>query len=51
MNVITPLIGFTLLAAALTSCEPQIEMVSLGIDEEYAIERMRILHLHPAFPG
>ena len=35
----------------LTACEPDIEMVSLGINEEYAVERMRILHLHPEFPG
>ena len=33
------------------SCAPQIEMVSLGINEEYAIERMRLLHLHPEFTG
>ena len=35
----------------LTACQPEIEMVSLGIDEEYAIERMRMLRLHPEFPG
>lgn len=35
----------------LMSCQPDIDMVSLGIDEEYAIERMRILRLHPEFPG
>ena len=34
MKIITPLIGITLLASALISCEPQIEMVSLGIDGE-----------------
>lgn len=36
---------------SITACEPKIEMVNLGIDEEYAIERMKILHLHPEFPG
>ena len=41
----------TVLSTTLLACEPEIEMVSLGIDEEYAIERMRILHLHPEFPG
>jgi hypothetical protein len=41
----------TFLTATLSACEPEIEMVSLGIDEEYAIERMKILHLHPEFPG
>lgn len=51
MKIIKPLIGITLLASALSSCEPQIEMVSLGIDGEYAIERMKMLHLHPEYPG
>ena len=40
-----------ILSTSLSACEPEIEMVSLGIDEEYAVERMRILHLHPEFPG
>ena len=33
------------------SCEFDIPMVNLGIDESYAIERMRTLILHPEFPG
>ncbi len=41
----------TILSATISACEPEIEMVSLGIDEEYAIERMKMLHLHPEFPG
>ncbi len=41
----------TLFVTLFSSCEPEIEMVSLGISEEYAVERMRILHLHPEFPG
>lgn len=39
------------LSTGLLACEPKIEMVSLGIDEEYAVERMKMLHLHPEFPG
>ena len=26
-------------------------MISLGVDDEYAIQRMKILHLHPEYPG
>lgn len=33
------------------SCRPEIPMVNLGIDEVYAIERMRPLILHPEFSG
>lgn len=51
MKIIAPLVGIILLASTLTSCEPKIEMISLGIDGEYAIERMKILHLHPEYPG
>lgn len=45
------LLYISLLLALSYSCQPDIEMVSLGIDEEYAIERMKILHLHPEFTG
>ncbi len=34
-----------------TACQPDPEMISLGVDEEYAIERMKILRLHPEYPG
>ena len=33
------------------SCQQDIPMVSLGIDNVYAIERMKALILHPEFPG
>ena len=36
---------------SIVSCQPDIPMVNLGIDENYAIERMRTLILHPEFPG
>lgn len=32
-------------------CKPEIPMVNLGIDEVYAVERMRPLILHPEFTG
>lgn len=32
-------------------CQPEIPMVNLGIDEVYAVERMRPLILHPEFTG
>lgn len=41
----------SLLLMELASCQPDIPMVSLGIDEEYAIQRMKVLHLHPEYPG
>ena len=34
-----------------TACQPDPEMISLGVDEEYAIECMKILRLHPEYPG
>lgn len=45
--------GFTIIIALLllASCSPEIEMVSLGIDDSYAIERMRLLRLHPEYEG
>ena len=51
MNIIHKILIAFLFIATLSACEPKIEMVSLGINEEYAIERMKILHLHPEFPG
>ena len=51
MNIIHKISIAFLFIATLSACEPKIEMVSLGINEEYAIERMKILHLHPEFPG
>lgn len=51
MNIIHKISIAFLFIATLSACEPKIEMVSLGVNEEYAIERMKILHLHPEFPG
>ncbi len=36
---------------SMLSCQQDIPMVSLGIDNVYAIERMKALVLHPEFPG
>lgn len=33
------------------ACQSETPMVSLGIDEEYAVERMKALVLHPEFNG
>ena len=38
-------------ALSIVSCEPYIPMVNLGIDDSYAIERMRTLILHPEYEG
>ena len=38
-------------SAFMMACQPEPEMVSLGVNDEYAIQRMRILHLHPEYPG
>lgn len=40
-----------LLIFVLCSCRNDIPMVNLGLDNSYAIERMRALILHPEFPG
>ena len=40
-----------LASALLWACQPEPEMVSLGVNDEYAIQRMKILHLHPEYPG
>ena len=42
---------YIFLLLALAACQPEIPMVNLGIDEVYAIERMRPLILHPEFTG
>lgn len=36
---------------ALTSCDHDVDMVSLGIDDVYYVERMRKLPLHSAYTG
>ena len=36
---------------SIVSCQPDIPMVNLGIDDSYAIERMRTLILHPEYEG
>ena len=46
-----PLFKGVLGSLFLVSCQPEIPMVNLGIDEVYAIERMRPLILHPEFTG
>ena len=51
MKNLYKLLTAIVISTGLVACEPKIEMVSLGIDEEYAIERMKMLHLHPEFPG
>ena len=33
------------------ACQSETPMVNLGIDEEYAVERMKALVLHPEFNG
>lgn len=42
---------YLFLLLTLAACQPEIPMVNLGIDEVYAIERMRPLILHPEFTG
>ena len=51
MKRLKHIIIWLLAVCVFTACEPEIEMVSLGVEEEYAIERMKILHLHPEFTG
>lgn len=40
-----------MMTMAFMACKPDIPLVNLGIDNEYAIERMRPLILHPEFDG
>lgn len=51
MKKLNYILSAIILLITLSACEPEIEMVSLGINEEYAVERMKMLHLHPEFPG
>ena len=44
-------ISLLICALSIVSCEPYIPMVNLGIDDTYAIERMRTLILHPEYEG
>jgi hypothetical protein len=48
MKKILPVIFFVFL---LFSCEKDIPMVNLGIDDVYTVERMKKIILHPEFPG
>ena len=51
-GVCARVISLLICALSIVSCEqPEIPMVGLGIDDTYAIERMRTLILHPEFPG
>jgi hypothetical protein len=45
------LIFFLLFSLLLSSCKEEIPLVNLGIDDLYAVERMKKLILHPEFPG
>lgn len=44
-------ISLIIVAITFEACQPEPEMISLGVDDEYAIQRMKILHLHPEYPG
>ena len=44
-------ISLLICALSIVSCEPDIPMINLGIDDTYAIERMRTLILHPEYEG
>ena len=44
-------ISLLICALSIVSCEPYIPMVNLGIEDTYAIERMRTLILHPEYEG
>lgn len=46
-RLIVSIAALSLLAA----CQEEIPMVSLGLDDAYAVERMKALTLHPEFPG
>ncbi|MBR4070239.1 MAG: cell surface protein [Bacteroidaceae bacterium] len=41
----------TIILLTLTACEPEIPMVTSGLDSSYAIVRMRALRLHPEYSG
>ncbi len=44
-------VGEVVVLFVFISCQPDIPMVNLGIDEVYKVERMKALVLHPEFPG
>ena len=44
-------ISLLICALSIVSCEPYTPMVNLGIDDTYAVERMRTLILHPEYEG
>ena len=51
-GVCARVISLLICALSIVSCEqPEIPMVGLGIDDTYAIERMRTLVLHPEYEG
>ena len=51
-GVCARVISLLICALSIVSCEqPEIPMVGLGIDDTYAIERMRTLILHPEYEG
>ena len=45
------MISLLICVLSIVSCEPYIPIVNLGIDDTYAIERMRTLILHPEYEG
>uniref|UniRef100_UPI003217B296 hypothetical protein n=1 Tax=uncultured Draconibacterium sp. TaxID=1573823 RepID=UPI003217B296 len=48
MKKLIPILSFIFL---LFSCNQEIPMVNLGIDDVYTVERMKKIILHPEFPG
>ena len=44
-------ISLLICVLSIVSCEPYTPMVNLGIEDTYAIERMRTLILHPEYEG
>ena len=51
-GVCARVISLLICALSIVSCEqPDITMIGLGIDDTYAIERMRTLVLHPEYEG
>ncbi|MBQ5749975.1 MAG: cell surface protein, partial [Bacteroidaceae bacterium] len=41
----------TTILLTLTACQPEIPMVTSGLDSTYAVVRMRALRLHPEYSG
>lgn len=50
-GVCARVISLLICALSIVSCESEIPMVGLGIDDTYTIERMRTLILHPEYEG